>query len=212
MKYQFNKTAMQRLNRELNVRIKALPTLKAKETALRLEVKKAQEKLESMKSELEQYMQSIDGASLLWSEFPDLVRISNTEIKSRNIAGVSLPELDTIEFHVRPHSYFAGRTWVSEGVRIVKKLNEFNVRIQLMEQTVEILHYARKKTTQKVNLYEKVQIPEYRDAIRKIKSFLEDQENLSRAAQKIVKSRHEARQKEEDRLRAEQAASAEVAS
>jgi len=126
------------------------------------------------------------------------VRISNVEIQNRNIAGVSLPELDSIDFKVRDYSYFAGRAWVSEGVRIVKKLNEMNVRIQLTERTVEILHYARKKTTQKVNLYEKVQIPEYRDALRKIKGFLEDQENLSRAAQKIVKSRHEARQREED--------------
>tara|TARA_B100001939_G_scaffold328249_1_gene323392 strand:+ start:66532 stop:67167 length:636 start_codon:yes stop_codon:yes gene_type:complete len=198
VKYQFNKTAMQRLKRELNVRIKALPTLKAKETALRLEVKKAQEKLEALKDELQHFLSETEGASLVWPEFPDLVRISNVEIQNRNIAGVSLPELDSIEFHVRDYSYFAGRAWVSEGVRIVKKLNEMNVRIQLTERTVEILHYARKKTTQKVNLYEKVQIPEYRDALRKIKGFLEDQENLSRAAQKIVKSRHEARQREED--------------
>ncbi len=198
MKYQFNKTAMQRLKRELNVRIKALPTLKAKETALRLEVKKAQEHLEDLKKDLNQFLANSEGASLVWPEFPDLVRISNVEIQNRNIAGVSLPELDSIDFKVRDYSYFAGRAWVSEGVRIVKKLNEMNVRIQLTERTVEILHYARKKTTQKVNLYEKVQIPEYRDALRKIKGFLEDQENLSRAAQKIVKSRHEARQREED--------------
>ncbi|MEQ8351097.1 MAG: V-type ATP synthase subunit D [Leptospiraceae bacterium] len=198
MKYQFNKTAMQRLKRELNVRLKALPTLKAKETALRLEVKKAQEKLEKLKAELEQFLSDTEGVSLLWPEFPDLVRIENVDIQNRNIAGVSLPELQAIDFQVRDFSYFAGRGWVAEGVRVVKTLNEINVRIQLTEQTVEILHYARKKTTQKVNLYEKVQIPEYRDALRKIKGFLEDQENLSRAAQKIVKSRHEARQKEED--------------
>jgi V/A-type H+-transporting ATPase subunit D len=54
---------------------------------------------------------------------------------------------------------------------------------------VEILEYARKKTTQKVNLYEKVQIPEYKEAIRKIKRFLEDEENLSKSSQKILKSK-----------------------
>lgn len=48
---------------------------------------------------------------------------------------------------------------------------------------------ARKRTTQKVNLYEKVQIPAYEDAIRKIKRFLEDEENLAKSAQKIVKNR-----------------------
>ena len=54
---------------------------------------------------------------------------------------------------------------------------------------MELLDRARKKTTQKVNLSEKVQIPGFQEAIRKIKRFLEDEENLSKSAQKIVKTR-----------------------
>ena len=56
---------------------------------------------------------------------------------------------------------------------------------------MRLLDHARKKTTQKVNLYEKVQIPGYENAIRKIKRFLEDEENLSKSAMKIVKKRYE---------------------
>jgi len=48
---------------------------------------------------------------------------------------------------------------------------------------------SRRKTTQKVNLFEKVQIPGYQDAIRKIKRFLEDEESLSKSSQKIMKSK-----------------------
>ena len=54
------------------------------------------------------------------------------------------------------------------------------------------MEYARKKTTQKVNLYEKVQIPSFEEAIIKIKRFLADEENLDRASQKIVKKRQAA--------------------
>ena len=54
-----------------------------------------------------------------------------------------------------------------------------------------LMDHASKKTTQKVNLFEKVQIPGFEDAIRKIKRFMEDEENLSKAAQKIVKARQE---------------------
>ena len=57
---------------------------------------------------------------------------------------------------------------------------------------MELLEYARKQTTQKVNLFEKVQSPGYQDAIRKIKRFMEDEENLSKSSQKIVKSKREA--------------------
>ena len=51
-----------------------------------------------------------------------------------------------------------------------------------------MLDHARKKTPQKVNLFEKVQIPGFEEAIRKIKRFMEDEENLSKSSQKILKS------------------------
>jgi len=60
------------------------------------------------------------------------------------------------------------------------------------------LEYARKKTTQKVNLFEKVQIPGYEDAILKIKRYLEDEENLSKSSQKIMRAHQEKRKEEED--------------
>lgn len=64
-------------------------------------------------------------------------------------------------------------------------------RRKVLQQRVRLLEQARKKTTQKVNLYEKVQIPGFEEAIRKIKRYLEDEENLAKSAQKIVKTRHQ---------------------
>ena len=66
-------------------------------------------------------------------------------------------------------------------------------RNNLLKKKQEMLEYARKKTTQKVNLYEKVQIPAYETAILKIKRFLEDEDNLTKASQKIVKTRQQKR-------------------
>lgn len=62
---------------------------------------------------------------------------------------------------------------------------------------LNLLEHARKKTTQKVNLFEKVQIPGYQDALRKIKRFMEDEENLSKSSQKIMKSHQEKRKEVE---------------
>ena len=56
---------------------------------------------------------------------------------------------------------------------------------------MRLLDHARKKTTQKVNLYEKVQIPGYESAIMKIKRFMEDEENLAKSSMKIVKNRQQ---------------------
>ena len=62
---------------------------------------------------------------------------------------------------------------------------------------LNLLEHACKKTTQKVNLFEKVQIPGYQDALRKIKRFMEDEENLSKSSQKILKSIQEKRKEAE---------------
>jgi len=71
----------------------------------------------------------------------------------------------------------------------VKGLATLQVERDVFWRNMQILEHVRKKTTQKVNLYEKVQIPAFEDAILKIKRFLEDEENLSKAAQKILKGR-----------------------
>ena len=62
----------------------------------------------------------------------------------------------------------------------------------------DLLDHARRKTTQKVNLFEKVQIPGFQEAVRKIKRFMEDEENLSKSSQKILKSLQEKRKAEEE--------------
>jgi len=86
---------------------------------------------------------------------------------------------------------------VATGVELLKESSKLEIEITIAEQTFTVLEYARKKTTQKVNLYEKVQIPEYNEALRKIKRFLEDQVNLEKASQKILKNKLLALEEEE---------------
>jgi len=78
---------------------------------------------------------------------------------------------------------------VPQGIELARQIAALNVRKQVAARKMEILEYARKKTTQKVNLYEKVQIPEFREALLKIKRFLEDEDNLAKSSQKILKAR-----------------------
>jgi V/A-type H+/Na+-transporting ATPase subunit D len=82
--------------------------------------------------------------------------------------------------------------WYLDGINIIKELAQIAIEREVFFHKMQLLDHARRKTTQKVNLYEKVQIPGFEDAIRKIKRYLEDEENLSKAAQKIVKTRIQA--------------------
>jgi V/A-type H+-transporting ATPase subunit D len=181
IKFQYNKTALQSLNKQLKVRLKALPTLKNKEAALRLEVKKAKDKTFELEKELAQKMSSNAASMGLWNEYiPKLLTISIVKTSSKKIAGVSIPILTEIFFNQHKFSLFEQPKWFPQGIEYLKELATIVIEKEIFNRKMLLLDHTRRKTTQKVNLYEKVQIPGYQDAIRKIKRFLEDEENLSK--------------------------------
>lgn len=183
---------MTNLGRQLKVRQNALPTLKNKEAALRINVLAAKQKCEELKNELESALGKYDYLAALWNEFePGLIRITDVELESEKVAGVLTPRLKEIHYELKPFNAFVKPAWYADGVRILKELTRTGIESEVYEKKRSILEFNRKKTTQKVNLYEKVQIPGYQEAILKIKRYMEDEENLSKASSKIVKSRHE---------------------
>ncbi len=197
IKFHYNKTSLQHLNKQLKVRQNALPTLKNKESALRLEVKKAKQEAQRLGDLLEEKITSNDNTLRLWSEFkPDLVSIRDVNLSVKKIAGVKTPVLEKVDFEIGKFSLFKSPVWFPDGIKIIQELAQIALEREVYERKNELLDFARKKTTQKVNLYEKVQIPGYEEAILKIKRFMEDEENLSKAAQKIVKSRMENKETE----------------
>lgn len=192
LRIQYNKTFSQQLQKQLAIRERALPTLKSKETALRIEVKKAAEEIDQLKEELKIQVKAFEETGVLLREFPEIIKIKNQDITIKNVAGVKVPELKELEFHTEDINYFNQPAWIFIGIENFKRIITLKAKIMIAEKKHEILNYARKKTTQKVNLYEKIQIPEFKEGIRKIKRYLEDEENLSKSAQKIVKERHQA--------------------
>ena len=200
IKFQYNKTSLTNLGKQLKVRQQALPTLKNKESALRVSVAAAKARSEQLEKEVAQALQSYDYLSALWNEFePGLIRITDVKLRTVKVAGVKIPELDEIVYELREFNAFTKPAWYADGVQILKDITRLGIESEVFLQRRRILDYNRKKTTQKVNLYEKVQIPGYQEAIRKIKRYMEDEENLSKASSKIVKTRH-AQEEEEQAL------------
>jgi V/A-type H+-transporting ATPase subunit D len=197
IKFHYNKTSLQQLNKQLKIRQNALPTLKNKESALRLEVKKAKNEASRLEQLFEKKITESEDTLRLWNEFnPELLSIQDVKLSVKKIAGVKTPVLDEVIFEVKAYSMFNSPSWFPDGIAIIKELMKISLESAVYERKMELLDFARKKTTQKVNLYEKVQIPGYEEAILKIKRFLEDEENLSKSSQKIVKSRMEEKEME----------------
>ncbi len=193
IKFQFNKTSLGEMRKQLAVRERALPTIKSKESALRVEVKRAKDRVTQLRDELERVMRQYDYMVELWGEFDaSLIRVKDVRFSTKKIAGVQIAQLEGVEYTERPYNLVCEPLWIADGVAILKRLAQLGIEQEFYTRKMSSLEFARKKTTQKMNLYEKVQIPGYQEAISKIKRFLEDEENLSKSSQKIVKSRLEA--------------------
>ena len=192
IKFQYNKTSLQSLEKQLKVRVRALPTLKNKESALRVEVKRSKDERNRLDSELNKTIEFYDNMVALWCEFDtSLIKVVDVKLGVKKIAGVKTPVLEGIEFAEVEFSVFNKPKWFLSGVAVLKKMVEIAINREVFEKKMQMLEYGRKKTTQKVNLFEKVQIPGYEDAVRKIKRFMEDEDNLSKSSQKIVKNRQQ---------------------
>ena len=192
IKFQYNKTSLGELGKQLKMRQTALPTIKSKESALRSEVKKAKDTARDYQRRLEALTAQYDYMVALWGEFDlTLLKVADVELSTQKIAGVRTPVLEDVRFDEKQYDLFSSPVWYADGVELLKKLARLGIECEVYNRKMELLDYARRKTAQKVNLYEKVQIPGYEDAIRKIKRFMEDEENLSKSAQKIVKTRQQ---------------------
>ena len=195
IKFQYNKTALQQLNKQLKIRLRALPTLQSKEAALRMEVKRAKDQSEELLRRLSAKMNEYEAMVQLWGEFDtSLITVKDVQMSSKKIAGVKIPIFDNVLFEIKEFSLFNKPSWFLNGIQIIESLVKISLESEFFLQKMQLLDYARRKTTQKVNLYEKVQIPGYEEAISKIKRFLEDEENLSKSSQKIVKTRQQQRE------------------
>ena len=117
IKFQYNKTSQQQLEKQLKVRERALPTIKSKESALRLEVKRTKDEVNSLELQLEEEIRSYENMVALWNEFnPSLINVKDVTLSTRKIAGVLIPVLNEIEKN--PYGRYWARTSDPQLVRL----------------------------------------------------------------------------------------------
>ena len=176
------------------MRQRTLPIIKNKETALRLEVKRSKEEAEALEQKLQDEIAGYESMYALWGEFDtSLVELKDVELDVKKIAGVRVPVLSNIRLEAKPFGIFSAPKWYFDGINLLHGLVKTAVEREFVMAKLGLLDHARRKTTQKVNLFEKVQIPGFQEAVRKIKRFMEDEENLSKSSQKILKALQEKR-------------------
>jgi len=186
----YNKTALREFQKKLQIRERALPTLKNKEAVLRAMVLEAKKEIEQIDVLLLSKIQKNEPWKDLWQEFnTNLIQIAKVSTTKIKVAGIDIPVFESLDTMEQDFSLISNPFWFKNGVQEVKDVLEIRVRKKYLSNKLSLLEGARKKATQKVNLYEKVQIPTLASATRQIKRYLEDEENLAKAGQKLLKQR-----------------------
>ena len=121
--------------------------------------------------------------------FPELLTVKSLDTEVGNIAGVDIPVFQNIEFEQSPYDLFVLPLWVDEAIEKVKDLGTLDAKISILEKQSELLGEELRITSQRVNLFEKVKIPETRENIRMIQIYLGDGQTAAVVRGKIAKKK-----------------------
>jgi len=178
-----------------------LPTLLLKKQQLQLEILQQHSNLSEKKHLHEKKKESIlRWAGLLSEAAPELklwLRPLRVLTAVRNIAGVDVPEFLRGEFAQAEYDLFTTPLWVDFAIEALRGLVAIEMEIAVIEDGLNILKQELRITTQRVNLFDKIKIPEAREAIRLIKIYIGDQMSNAVGRCKIAKRKIEELQLQE---------------
>lgn len=171
-----------------------LPTLHLKKQQLQIEIRHQQSALTGRRNSLSEKKKSAEIWLGLLIEAPDIRRWLTPEkilTARKNIAGVDIPVFDRVDFAQAEYDLFLEPLWVDTGLEILREMVVLSEEIRVIEQGITILKRELRITTQRVNLFEKIKIPEAKEAIRLIKISLGDQMTNAVGRSKIAKNKIE---------------------
>ena len=173
-----------------------LPMLQLKKQQLQVEMRQLEVHIAEKKAQEVSARKNLDAWVRLYSvpfDFHAYLTLRMIREGEGNIAGVSIPVLESLEFDRTDPDLFTTPAWVDDGLSMLEELIKLRVEREILEQQHRLLAEELRTTTQRVNLFEKVKIPESREHIRVIRIFLGDQQTAGVARAKIAKKKMEAR-------------------
>ena len=186
-----------------------LPTLQLKKQQLQMELRTLEAQIAEKRGEEEKARADLASWVKLFSEppavssaeppavssnaepfdFAPYIQVEKIERSYGNIAGVAIPIFGSISFVEATPDLFETPAWVDGGIELLRQLIRLRVERQIIEEQHRLLSEELRTTSQRVNLFEKVKIPECRENIRVIRIFMGDQQTAAVARSKIAKGK-----------------------
>ena len=173
-----------------------LPMLQLKKQQLQGEIAAIVSQAEAVAAREEEVRRSLEPWVGLFATGEDLlsglVTVKEIKTSTANIAGVEIPVFDGIDTEVRPVDLWATPAWVDDAVAALTDVLALQSERIVLERQRELVAEELRTTSQRVNLFEKVKIPECRENIRVIKIAIGDEQTAAVTRGKIAKSRSSA--------------------
>ena len=173
-----------------------LPMLQLKKQQLQVEIGKIDNSIAGLNKKIEDFKKGI----FLWVDvfaeeidLGNLIKIEKINTDIGNIAGIDIPLFISVDFQQADYDYLVVPLWVDKGIEALSETMTLTVKLLIFQQQRKILREELRITTQRVNLFEKVKIPEAIENIRVIQIHLGDLQTASVVRGKIAKDKIEQR-------------------
>ncbi|MBR2667269.1 MAG: V-type ATP synthase subunit D [Oscillospiraceae bacterium] len=175
-----------------------LPTLQLKKQQLQIVIMRIEAELEREEAELVKMMKGFYDWVAVFAEnrsfeegkrLENLVRPANVVCGEDNIAGVKIPVFRELTFHTIEYDIEDYPLWVDTAVIRLREIARLDAVVKVTRQQLELLHKELRTTSQRVNLFEKVKIPETKENIRIIGIYLGNEQTTAVVRGKIAKKK-----------------------
>jgi V/A-type H+/Na+-transporting ATPase subunit D len=188
-----NKSSLQQQRGKLGLFERFLPSLDLKRQQLTAEYKKSVQVLAEAEQGAGKASRSLTGLlPILGSatmKLSGLVRIRRIDIGEEDVLGVRLPALKSVEFVTADYSLLATPFWIDDLVTCLKEVATYRIRLHVYRERAARMQSAVRHITQRVNLFDKVLIPNAKRDIARIQIFLSDVARAAVVTSKIAKGK-----------------------
>ena len=168
-----------------------LPTLTLKKQQLQSEIRTIEAKAIAVRKQREDLEQGFSSWIAVFSEteaFPNgIITVSNIRKGTGNIAGVTIPTFEGADFYRGDYDLYETPLWVDIAANHMEKAMSLDLEAEVLDEQVRLLEKELLSTSQRVNLFEKVKIPETEENIKKISIYMADQQVSAVVRSKISK-------------------------
>lgn len=186
-----NKASLSRQARQLRTFERFLPSLDMKRRQLLAEQAREQAGMARIGADMDALRRRVAAEVPMLANreiaLRGLVVLKAVELAEQNLVGTCLPSVTKVEVEVADYGYLGKPHWVDRLVDELTRMLEYQVRLQVQQRRVALLDQAVRKVTQRVNLFEKVLIPQTKQHIRRIRIYLGDAERAAVVRSKIAK-------------------------